>query len=180
MELVQMALDARPGAHSDGGRLALLAELLGVAERHSELQLRRARAALRDGDVLAAREHAAELAAQGYVPAWEAAAQAGSLARSQLGCKRQTDGAKPSVKAILRCPHCQSLAENSNKTTLQCHVARRGHIILPNSKIVFQTSLFITCMLLLSLGGLYSIVVHRLHCIVLAGYCGAGVSRQAG
>ncbi|BDA40884.1 probable neuroblastoma-amplified sequence at N-terminal half [Coccomyxa sp. Obi] len=75
MELLQMALDARPGAHSDGGRLALLAELLGVAERHSELQLRRARAALRDGDISAAREHAAELAAQGYVPAWEVVAE---------------------------------------------------------------------------------------------------------
>lgn len=71
-----MALDARPGAHADGGRLALLAELLGVAERHSELLLRRARAALVAGDLAAAREHAADLAAQGYVPAWDVAAQA--------------------------------------------------------------------------------------------------------
>ncbi len=87
MELLQMALDARPGAHTDGGRLTLLAELLGVAERHSELQLHRARAALRDGDIFAAREHAAELAAQGYVPAWEVAAQAGSLSPPRL-CRK--------------------------------------------------------------------------------------------
>ncbi len=76
MELLQMALDARPDAHADGGRLALLAELLGVAERHSDLQLRRARAALAAGDVAAAREHVSDLAAQGYVLAWEVAAQA--------------------------------------------------------------------------------------------------------
>lgn len=76
MELVQMALDARPGAHADGGRLALLADLLGVAERHCELLLRRARAALRAGDAAAAKEHALDLAAQGFAPAWDVAAQA--------------------------------------------------------------------------------------------------------
>ena len=40
MELLQMALDARPGAYADSGRLALLAELLGTADRHSEVRRR--------------------------------------------------------------------------------------------------------------------------------------------
>lgn len=38
MELLQMALDARPGAHADSGRIALLAELLGIADRHCEVR----------------------------------------------------------------------------------------------------------------------------------------------
>jgi hypothetical protein len=37
MELLQMALEARPRAYAESGRLALLAELLGVAERHAEV-----------------------------------------------------------------------------------------------------------------------------------------------
>ena len=35
-----MALDARPGAYADSGRLALLAELLGIADRHSDVRRR--------------------------------------------------------------------------------------------------------------------------------------------
>ncbi|KAK9916721.1 hypothetical protein WJX75_006244 [Coccomyxa subellipsoidea] len=103
MELLQMALDARPGAHADGGRLALLAELLGVAERHSELLLRRARAALDAGDLAAAREHAANLAAQGYVPAWDVAAQVIKLREHQ---GRQDDSEDMQTLLAFCLAHC--------------------------------------------------------------------------
>ena len=76
LELLQLALDASPHAYADSARLASLADLLGVAERHSELQMRQAEAALKAGDVSAALEHATSLASQGYAPACDIAAQA--------------------------------------------------------------------------------------------------------
>jgi hypothetical protein len=76
MELLQLALDASPRAYADSGRLASLADLLGVAERHAELQMAQAAAALAAGDVPAAQEHATSLASQGYAPASGIAAQA--------------------------------------------------------------------------------------------------------
>ncbi|EIE26521.1 hypothetical protein COCSUDRAFT_64531 [Coccomyxa subellipsoidea C-169] len=122
MELLQMALDARPDAHADGGRLALLAELLGVAEHHSDLQLRRARAALAAGDVAAAREHVSDLAAQGYVLAWEVIA----LQESQ---GRENDGDEMQTLLAFCLAHCPA-------DQVQAHMARwkrLRHLATPSS-----------------------------------------------
>jgi hypothetical protein len=76
MELVQMALQADPRAYANSARLAMLADLLGVAERHAELQMWQARAALHAGDLAAAQDLAMSLASQGFKPACDLAAQA--------------------------------------------------------------------------------------------------------
>ena len=75
MDLVQLLLDTQPAAYRDTGRLAMMAEQLGLSERHADVMLRQARTACKAGDVALAHELALQLARQAYAPAWELAAE---------------------------------------------------------------------------------------------------------
>ncbi len=75
MDLIQLVLDTQPTAYRDAGRLAMMAEQLGISERHADVMLRQARAACKAGDIALAHELALQLARQGHLPAWELAAE---------------------------------------------------------------------------------------------------------
>ncbi len=75
MDIIQLALDTHATAYQDAAQLAMLAEQLGLAERHADIAMRQARAACRAGDLAAAHELALQLARQGHASAWTLAAE---------------------------------------------------------------------------------------------------------
>ena len=75
MDIIQLVLDTNALAYRDAGRMAMLAEQLGLSEQHAEVMLRQARAACRAGDLAIAHELALQLAVQQHPPAWQLASE---------------------------------------------------------------------------------------------------------
>ena len=71
MDIIQLVLDTNALAYRNAGRMAMLAEQLGLSEQHAEVMLRQARAACRAGDLAVAHELALQLAVQQHPPAWQ-------------------------------------------------------------------------------------------------------------
>ena len=79
ISLVQAVLDSRPGCYQDQATLTSLVALLGLTHRQSDLQLKTAYAALREGDEEFARLQCMELIRCGVKDAWPLASQLASL-----------------------------------------------------------------------------------------------------
>lgn len=75
MDIIQLALDTNATACKDAGRLAMLAEQLGISERHAEITMRQARSACKAGDLATANELVLHLARQQHIPAWTLAVE---------------------------------------------------------------------------------------------------------
>lgn len=75
MNLIQLILDTDPKAYADAGRLAMLAEQLGLSDRHADVALRQAHSACKAGDLAAAHDFALQLARQEFKPAWKLGAE---------------------------------------------------------------------------------------------------------
>lgn len=101
-ELIQAVLDSKPGIYQDQATLNSLAELLGVADKGSAMQLRSAYAALREGDEEFARQQCLNLVFLGVRDAWPLASQLSSLKATAM--QHPQDTKKLLGFALAHCP----------------------------------------------------------------------------
>ena len=91
LDIIQLALDTHATAYKDAAQLAMLAEQLGLSERHADIAMCQARAARRAGDLAASHELALQLARQDHAAAWSLAAEVNLSVSHTLimGCMAQ-------------------------------------------------------------------------------------------
>lgn len=95
MGIVQDLLDSKPGLYREEGTLQELANMLGLASRSADLNLRAANCALREGDIQYACQKCLHLVNIGHKPAWELCAQLSVLNQGvglEAGTARQLIG----------------------------------------------------------------------------------------